>query len=304
VKVWDGTPVTPAWQAERPALADRRWEVWQQREAEDCLRQQQWFAARWHLDHLIAAAPEDSALYAQRGRALVELGRWAEADGDFARAAATGSDIVRWFYHALLRLHLGDPEGYRSTCARVLAMYEESESSFDLQWIVIIGDLAPDAVADPARLVRAAERLATFRAAGRSATLNPEDPWSDLLLGRALYRAGRYEETVKRLQKRASDQNLADASYYWIFLALAHEELGHANEAQTWLGKAESWLDAEFAETYGKGGGSISWYKRLEIELLLSEARALIRKGHPLYLPANVFQADPTPPRPLRPTEK
>jgi hypothetical protein len=127
---------------------------------------------------------------------------------------------------------------------------------------------------------------------------------SDLILGRALYRAWRYEEAVKRLEKHATDQNRAESPYYWIFLALAHQRLGHAGEAQTWLGKAESWLDLKFAETSDKEGGSLSWSQRMETRLLLSEARALIREGHPLYLPADVFQAEPTPPRRVLPSEE
>jgi tetratricopeptide (TPR) repeat protein len=224
--------------------------------------------------------------YSRRGLARAQLGQLAEADADFARAATRGKDIISWFYHALLRLHLGGPDGYRSACAQMLAEHEESENPVILQWIVIIGDLAPDAVADPTRLVRAAERMAT---------VNPKNPWSDLILGRALYRAGRYEETVKRFEKYSTDQNIADDPYYCLFLALAHQGLGHANDAQAWLRQAESLLDGKFAESFGKGGGSLVWYQRLETGLLLREARALIREGHPLYLPANVFLDEPTP---------
>src|SRR5262249_29463505 len=144
---------------------------------------------RWHLDRLIAATSGDNSLYALRGQVLAELGRWSEADADFARAAATGRDIIPWFDHALLRLHLGDPEGYRSTCAQMLKKFEGSKAPNTLRWVVIMGGLAPDAVADPARLVRAAER---------SAALNKDKRQNDAFVGRALYRAGRYKEAVKQ----------------------------------------------------------------------------------------------------------
>jgi WD40 repeat protein len=293
VKVWDGSPVTPEWQAERLALADRHWEVWQRREAEDCERQNQWFAARWHLDRLIAATPGDGPLHARRGRALLELGRWDEADADFARAFATGTDILLRFYHAPLKLHFGDTEGYRSTCAEMLEQLERSGDPAALRSIVNISTLAPDAVADPARLVRVAER---------SAARNKGFPGNDAILGQALYRAGQYKESVKYLEKYASDPTSAESPSCWLFLALAHQGLGHADRAQTWLGKAESWLDREFAETSGHGDGSFSGSQRLETQLLLREARTLIRERHPLYLPANVFQA--APPRPPRSSEK
>ena len=134
--------------------------------------------------------------------------------------------------------------------------------------------------------------------------LETKGPLERCLPGPALYRAGRYEETVKRLEKYAKGQNSADSPYYWLFMALAHQGLGHGDEAKTWFGKAESRLDREFANASGDGGGSLSWSQRLETRLLLSEARALIREGHPLYLPANVFQAEPTSSRPLLPSEK
>jgi hypothetical protein len=73
VRIWDGTPVTPAWKAERLALADQRWPVWQRRETEDCVRQKQWFAAVWHLNQLLARNPDDDALRARRDAAKARL---------------------------------------------------------------------------------------------------------------------------------------------------------------------------------------------------------------------------------------
>ena len=69
VRVCDGTPVTPSWKAERLALVDRRWLVWQRSEAEDCERQKQWFAAVWHLDRLLAQNPDDADLQKRRDAA-------------------------------------------------------------------------------------------------------------------------------------------------------------------------------------------------------------------------------------------
>jgi hypothetical protein len=63
----------PSWRAERLALADRRWKSWQRQEAEDCLRQKQWFAARWHLDQLLLQNPDDADLRARRDAAQARL---------------------------------------------------------------------------------------------------------------------------------------------------------------------------------------------------------------------------------------
>jgi WD40 repeat protein len=73
VLVCDATPVTPAWKAERLALADRRWLVWQRSEAEECERQNQWFAAVWHLDRLLAQDPDGADLQKRRDAARARL---------------------------------------------------------------------------------------------------------------------------------------------------------------------------------------------------------------------------------------
>jgi hypothetical protein len=73
ITIWDGTPVTPAWKAERLALADQRWTTWQRREAEDCERERQWFAAVWHLNQLLARNPDDADLRARRDAAQARL---------------------------------------------------------------------------------------------------------------------------------------------------------------------------------------------------------------------------------------
>jgi WD40 repeat protein len=73
VKVWDGTPVTPAWHAERQARADRNWLAWQRREAGECERQSQWFAAHWHLNQLLARDSDDEDLRARRDAAQARL---------------------------------------------------------------------------------------------------------------------------------------------------------------------------------------------------------------------------------------
>jgi hypothetical protein len=57
--------VTPAWQAERPALADRCWPFRERQETQDCERQKQWFSALWHLNQLLVQNPDDADLRAR-----------------------------------------------------------------------------------------------------------------------------------------------------------------------------------------------------------------------------------------------
>jgi hypothetical protein len=63
----------------------------------------------------------------------------------------------------------------------------------------------------------------------------------------------------------------------WLFLALAHQKLQHAEEARKWLTKAQQWLDQ--AKDEKPGGPDLSWDRRPELQLIRAEAEALIGKG-------------------------
>jgi hypothetical protein len=71
--VWDGTPIESQTPAERQALADARWDVWQRYEAEDCLKQKRWFAAVWNLDQLVKRHPGEADLRAKLATARARL---------------------------------------------------------------------------------------------------------------------------------------------------------------------------------------------------------------------------------------
>src|SRR5262249_23597303 len=59
------------------------------------------FGARWHLDRLIAARPEDGLLHARRARAWLWAGEAALAAAEIERALALGprDHILDWLEH-------------------------------------------------------------------------------------------------------------------------------------------------------------------------------------------------------------
>jgi hypothetical protein len=79
-----------------PALDDRAWHDSRARDAEEIGAT---FTARWHLDRLIALAPDDWLLYARRARTHTDEGHWdlAEADYQRARERGAGADLLDWF---------------------------------------------------------------------------------------------------------------------------------------------------------------------------------------------------------------
>jgi hypothetical protein len=83
---------------------------------------------------------------------------------------------------------------------------------------------------------------------------------------------GRYDEAVRRLNEARKARG-ADTAWDLLPLALVHHRLGQAALARDALAKAVRWIDQQ--RTAGK---LTVWTKRLELELLRTEAETLIRE--------------------------
>jgi hypothetical protein len=65
----------------------------------------------------------------------------------------------------------------------------------------------------------------------------------------------------------------------WLWLALAHQRLGEAEEARRWLGKATVWLDQyrDGMPARGEAEVGLHLHNWLEAHVLRREAESLIR---------------------------
>ena len=63
-------------------------------------------------------------------------------------------------------------------------------------------------------------------------------------------------------------------AYTWLFLALAHERLGHTQQAREWLAKAVCDIEQPPSERAGLNRG---WTRQLTFRLLCREAEALLK---------------------------
>ena len=96
--------------------------------------------------------------------------------------------------------------------------------------------------------------------------------------------AGRYQQAVPLFeQSLQADAKPGCAVLNWLWLALAHQRLGKAEEARRWLGKAQAWLDQH-------GGGmpnraeeklGLHLHNWLEAHVLRREAETLIQPTGP-----------------------
>jgi WD40 repeat protein len=150
----------------------------------------------------------------------------------------------------------GDLSAYRVAAAKLLSRCckaSEPEILDDAAWCCIF---APDAVPDLTVPVLMAEAAV----AGYPADLKPSALNS---LGAALYRAGRIDEAIARLDERVEAYG-GGFPGEWAFLAMAHHKKGHAEEARRWLEKTRT-ADKDDPQA----------------RILLREAEALLKEATP-----------------------
>jgi tetratricopeptide (TPR) repeat protein len=212
-----------------------------------------------------------------RGDRWAWQGQWRLAAAAYARALgeAPGDPLLR-FHHVVLRVAAGDMAGYRSACDHLLDVLNKTN---ELDWLVFGAHawvIAPEGPAATTRALQLAER--------RAAALHI--PWSEHVLGLALYRAGRFAEADTRLRASLDRDPGWDCHVLdWLVLAMAQQQLGRSDEARRWLERAESWVAARLR---GRPGGleravpeKWHWRDGVLLHLLLREARALCSQGLP-----------------------
>jgi Flp pilus assembly protein TadD len=111
---------------------------------------------------------------------------------------------------------------------------DDAHQANSIAWACI---LAPDAVADPKRVVA----LAQTAVAG-SNKLAPVHQQAMLnTLGAAHYRAGQFESAIARLNEAARTHPQGGTAGDWFFLAMAHAQLGNQAQADRCYDRAISW---------------------------------------------------------------
>jgi WD40 repeat protein/tetratricopeptide (TPR) repeat protein/tRNA A-37 threonylcarbamoyl transferase component Bud32 len=255
-------------------------------------------AALWHLDGILADQPDDPMAWSLKASLLdeagrkdearaalaraievvedrkqlaqfasklgtleAEAGRWSQASRDFEKSFESGeADPQSSYYLDLSLLAAGDRAGLRRANDRLLARFgaaTDPELCNSVAWSCA---LAADAVADPEVPVRLAE-LAVKGA--------PEDMKPLILntLGAALYRAGRFDEAIRRLEEGIRRRGGASEPQDWAFLALAHHRLGRREQALPWLERLRNFRPVQSPNQF---------WSALEIRLFKDEAEAVI----------------------------
>jgi tetratricopeptide (TPR) repeat protein len=92
-------------------------------------------------------------------------------------------------------------------------------------------------------------------------------------LGAALFRADRFEESIERLNSAIRLSKNGGSWADWVFLAMAHQRLGNAEEARKWLAQVPRLSDDENSSDPPI---QVSGIHRIELRILRREAEALI----------------------------
>jgi tetratricopeptide (TPR) repeat protein len=130
--------------------------------------------------------------------------------------------------------------------------------------------LAPDAVAEASLAGRLAEK--ELQASTRAF-------WSLTEQGALAYRAGRFQQVVPLFeQSLEAEHKSGRAVLNWLWLALANQRLGKAEEARRWLEKAQAWLDQypDGMPARAEEELRLHYHNWLEAHVLRREAEALI----------------------------
>jgi WD40 repeat protein len=169
------------------------------------------------------------------------------------------------YAHILSLLAAGDKVRVQRACEDLLRRFGNAADPAQANRVAWCCVLASDEVSDPEVPVRLAEEaLARGTAREKSDVL--------ITLGAALYRAGRFEESIRRLNESIQTRGDGGIPQAFAFLALAHHRLGNHDEAKRWLDK--------LVASQPKKGFDISW-QDVELRILRREAESLISGSPP-----------------------
>ena len=174
---------------------------------------------------LLERNPDDGSLWSGRGRYFLVRNQWDRAASDFARAVGSATpESEEWIEHAGLRLLVGDANGCREFLREILRREGGTHDTFVAYVLACACNLSPERIADPEEILR----LAELGARGGNY------PWFQQPLGIAQYRAGRFTEAIRTLERVGAmgDGNLEGVNT--LVLAMAYHRLDSPTKSRAY----------------------------------------------------------------------
>jgi tetratricopeptide (TPR) repeat protein/tRNA A-37 threonylcarbamoyl transferase component Bud32 len=224
---------------------------------------------------VIRLKPDHAAAHHTLVDVLARSGRWDGAASALARALELSpGNHFPWYRAAVLRLHLGDVEGYRRATRELLERFSAAPTPEVAERIAMALLLNPESTAD-------IESAGRFAARAMSGTEKHPFRWYfEQVDGLVAVRAGRYSEAVARFEalKPKAGRGCNDARAF-ATLALAQHRLGHSEGARAALASAQATV-AQLMPVPAQGRPfDHSWHDWLICQLLCREAEGLLGRG-------------------------
>ncbi len=181
--------------------------------------------------------PSDAELYYWRGVSHAKKGDWNLAIADYSEAIRFRPDWASpRLGRALARARLGQLESSREDIGIAVQANPDTAANCNAIACLLVISREP-APRDSAKAVE----LAT-----KAVELAPGE-WSYWnTLGAAQYRAGDWQAAIDSLEK--SSEIRGGFTIGWFFLAMAHHQLGHQEEARRWYDTGLKWMDENRSE--------------------------------------------------------
>ena len=230
------------------------------------------------FERLVRLRPSDQFLLIARVRHHARRREWREAAGVAARLGAMEPlDHFSWHNEVALRSYIGDAEGSRRLCHRMMERFGSTPDPTIARRTVLCCLLEPDAFPNLGALAPLVQRFLG------SPTAN-HDPWSMLAAGLYDYRLGRFKAAIERLRpiERIDETGpLPWAAFQkaqgCVVRALAHQRLGQAEEAHRLLALAEDLAQRAAFDPEHEGPLPTNWSDWLRYHVFHREAERLIR---------------------------
>ncbi len=221
------------------------------------------------FNRILGAEPDLERARYRRAQALTQLSRHREALADLdILIPKDPDDDALYELRGIVRETIGDHEQARADREKASSLLPKAPMALNNRaWTYATG---PIDQRDPERAVMLARRSVAL-APGRQLILNT--------LGVALYRAGQYVEAISVLERSLAARKGDSDAFDLFFLAMAHHQLGHRQEARGCYEQAVRWLGAQ------KG---LSDMHTNELAAFKAEAEAVLARSADV-LPADVF---------------
>jgi tetratricopeptide (TPR) repeat protein len=178
--------------------------------------------------------PEFPESYRDRAIIYLQEEQWEKAAADLRKIIKLGEQdphIPTWY--ALALAGAGDVAGHRKACAMLLEKFGKTENAFTANNVAWACVRFPDAVVELSQPLQLAEK-----AFEQSQILSlSEHPRLRSLPG------GRFEDSIKKFEEAIKAHGQRGNAVDWLFLAMVHHQLRHADEAKKWLTKAQQRID-------------------------------------------------------------